>query len=107
MTVSFETKCVVGVRNHDHVYINNIEYTVIEAFVGGSSAIIVAHNGEKIQLSGVCKHDHIYINNIEYTVIEMSFGGISAALIVAQHCNGEKFEMLLKRTDMSTPSKRS
>jgi hypothetical protein len=50
---------------------------------------------------GVRKHDHVYINNTEYTVIEVSFGGSSGkALIVAQHCNGEKIEMLLKGTDM-------
>lgn len=50
---------------------------------------------------GVRKHDHIYITNTEYTVIDVSFGGCSGkALVVAQHCNGEKIEMLLKKTDM-------
>jgi hypothetical protein len=49
----------------------------------------------------VRKHDLVYINNKEYTVIEVSFGGNSGKrLIVAQHCNGEKIEMLLNRTDM-------
>jgi len=50
---------------------------------------------------GVRKHDRVYINNAEYTVIDVSFGGSSGkALIVAQHCNGETIEMLLKGTDV-------
>ena len=44
MPVSFEARCAGGVRKHDHVYINNTEYTVIEVSFGGSSgkALIVA-----------------------------------------------------------------
>ena len=54
MPVSFEARCVGGVRKHDHIYINNTEYTVIEVSFGGCSgkALIVAQhcNGENIEM---------------------------------------------------------
>jgi hypothetical protein len=53
MSVSFEARCAGGVRKHDHVRINNTEYTVIDVSFGGSKALIVAQqqrSGEKIEM---------------------------------------------------------
>jgi hypothetical protein len=54
MSVAFEARCAGRVRKHDHIRINNTEYTVIEVSFGGSSgkALIVAQqrSGEKIEM---------------------------------------------------------
>ena len=62
---SFEAKCPSGVRKHDHIIIDNKEYTVIEVSVGGCSgkALIVAtqiHTNEKLELL-LAKTDMVHV----------------------------------------------